>query len=138
MVASGQFHLTFFFFLILLSYLCFAVLGLCCYGRTFSSCGEQGPLVSCGAWASHCRGYFCCRAQALSTWASAVVAHRLTCPEACGIFPDKGLNLCPLRCQANFQQLDHQGKSLSSINKTGSNDSVMTYNSSLYGPSSML
>ena len=69
MVASGQFHLIFFFFKFLLIYLCLAVLGLCCCGRTFSSFDERGPLVSCGPRASHCRGFLCCRAQALSTWA---------------------------------------------------------------------
>ena len=30
------------------------------------------------------------------TQASAVVVHGLRCPEACGIFPDLGLNQCPL------------------------------------------
>ena len=33
--------------------------------RHFSSCGEQGLLSSCGARASRCRGFFCCRAQTL-------------------------------------------------------------------------
>ena len=28
--------------------------------------------------------------------AGSVVAHRLSCSVACGIFPDQGLNLCPL------------------------------------------
>ena len=27
---------------------------------------------------------------------SVVVAHGLSCPAACGIFPDQGSNLCPL------------------------------------------
>ena len=31
----------------------------------FSSCGEQGLLSSCSAWASHCGGFSGCRAQAL-------------------------------------------------------------------------
>ena len=29
------------------------------------SCGEQGPLSSCSAQASHCGGFSCCRAQGL-------------------------------------------------------------------------
>ena len=33
--------------------------------------------------------------------ASVVVAHRLSCPAACGIFPDQGSNLCPLHWQAD-------------------------------------
>jgi len=32
---------------------------------------------------------------------SVVVAHELSCPELCGIFPDQGLNLCPLHQQAD-------------------------------------
>ena len=34
-------------------------------------------------------------------WASVVVAHVLSCPAACGVFPDQGSNLCPLHWQAN-------------------------------------
>ena len=58
--------------------------GLCCCMWVFSSCGPR---------ASHCSGFSCC-----GSWAR---AHRLSCPEACGIFPDQGLNLCPLHCQAD-------------------------------------
>ena len=53
-----------------------------------SSCGQQGLLYSCGARASHCGGFSCCRAQALEQGLS-----------SCGIFPDQGLNLCPLHWQ---------------------------------------
>ena len=38
-----------------------------------------------------------------------VAACRLTCPTACGILPDQGLNLCPLHWQVNSQSLNHQG-----------------------------
>ena len=41
-------------------------------------------------------------------WTSIVVAHRLSCPVACRIFPNQGLNMCPLHWQANSQPLDHQ------------------------------
>ena len=44
----------------------------------FSSCSEQGLLSSCGAWASHCGGFSCCRAQALGPRTSAVVARGLS------------------------------------------------------------
>ena len=39
------------------------------------------------------------RLQQLLHVGSVVVAHRLSCPLACGIFPDQGLNLCPLHCK---------------------------------------
>ena len=44
---------------------------------------------------------------------SAVVLHGLGCSAACGIFPDRGLNPCPLRWQVYSYPLDHPG-SLSS------------------------
>ena len=40
---------------------------------------------------------------------SAAVAYRLSCPAACGIFPDQRLNPCLLHWQADSQPLDHQG-----------------------------
>ena len=36
-----------------------------------------------------------------------VVAHGISCPEACGIFQDQGLNLCPLHQQVDSYSLDH-------------------------------
>ena len=58
-----------------------AALGFCCCAQAFSSCGKQGLLFCCGARASHCGGFSCCRAWALGTPASVVVAHRLS---SCG------------------------------------------------------
>ena len=40
---------------------------------------------------------------------SVVVAHGPSCSVACGIFPDQGLNPCPLHWQADSQPLCHQG-----------------------------
>ena len=40
---------------------------------------------------------------------SAAVAHGPSCSAACGIFPDRGSNLCPLHWQADSQPLRHQG-----------------------------
>ena len=40
---------------------------------------------------------------------SVVVVHGLSCSAACGIFPDQGLNPCPLHWQADSQPLRHQG-----------------------------
>ena len=38
---------------------------------------------------------------------SVVVAHGLSCPVAHRIFPDQGLNLCPLHWKVDSQSLDH-------------------------------
>ena len=40
----------------------------------------------------------------LSSW-----ARRLSCSAACGVFPDPGLNQCPLYWQADSYPLHHQG-----------------------------
>ena len=81
-------------------YLFLAVLGLCCWMQAFSS-WHRLELPS-SMQASHCSGFSCCRAWALgctgfSSWGSIVVAHRLSCPMAWGIFPDQGWNPCPLQ-----------------------------------------
>ena len=39
---------------------------------------------------------------ALGHSGSVVVAHGLSCPAACGIFPDQGSNSCPLHWQVGF------------------------------------
>ena len=78
--------------------------------------------------ASHGGGFSRYEAQALGTWASVVVSHRLiscgsqaleyginscgarlSCSVACGIFLDQGLNLCPLHWQADSYLLRHEG-----------------------------
>ena len=52
----------------------------------FSSCGLRAPVVVvCG----------------LQSAGSVVVAHGLSCSAACGIFPNQGLNLCPLHWQVD-------------------------------------
>ena len=95
-----------------------------------------GATLHCGTWASHYSGFFCCGAQTLGTWASVVSAHRLhscsvqtpgctgfrvvecgsvvvmhglSCSAAREIFPDEGLNPCPLDWQADSYLLYHQG-----------------------------
>ena len=81
-------------------YLFFAALGLCCYARAFSSCGERGLLfvavrglliVVASLVAEH----------GLRSAGSVVVAHGLSCSAACGIFPGQGSNPCPLHWQAD-------------------------------------
>ena len=55
-----------------------AVLGPHCRARAFSSCDEGGATLRCCARASHCGGFSCCGAWAVSTRASVVVACRLS------------------------------------------------------------
>ena len=43
---------------------------------------------------------------------SEVAAHRLSCSEACGIFPDQGSDPCPLHWQVDSYPLCHQGSLL--------------------------
>ena len=85
-----------------------ASLGLCCCVWAFFSCNEQG-LLCYGALTSHCCGISCCRARALGEQASVVTAHRFSCPTACGIPLDQGLNLCLLHWQADSLPLSYQG-----------------------------
>ena len=95
-------------------YLFLAVLGLhCCLGLSlvvvnggYSSLQHPGFSL-CGS--------SCCRARALDSRASVVAAHGLSrgvglgCSMACGIFPDQGLNLCPLHWQADSYPPYQQG-----------------------------
>ena len=103
-------------------------LGLRCCTQSFPSCREWGATLCCGVRTSHSHGFSCCRARALGTWASAVAAHglsscaswalehrlrswthRISCSKARGIFPDQGLNPCPLLQQVDSYPLCHQG-----------------------------
>ena len=42
------------------------------------------------------------------TWASVVVARGLSCPMACGIFLEQGLNPHPLHWRVDSQPVDHE------------------------------
>ena len=53
------------------------MLGLRCFVWAFSSCSNQGLLSGCGVQVSHYGDFSCCKAQALRTQASAVVAQVL-------------------------------------------------------------
>ena len=66
-------------------YLLLAALGLRCCTQAFSSYGEWELLPSCGARTSPQSGFSCCRARALDSQASVLVAHSPTCSVACGI-----------------------------------------------------
>ena len=105
---SGYIFLLFSLIFILFIIYWLIALDLCCSTQVFSSFGEQKASLCCGARASHCSGFSCCRARALSAWGSVLVAcrlsscssraldmmssvvvvHRLNCPAACGMFLD--------------------------------------------------
>ena len=53
-----------------------------------------------------------CGLQELWCVGSVVAAHGLSCPVACGIFPDQGLTPLPLHWQVDSLPLSHQGSSL--------------------------
>ena len=80
------------------SLLCVGLLQLQQVGGLFSRCSAQALRCSC----------FSCGAQALGSWTSVVVVHKLSCSAACGIFLDQGLNPCPLHWQADSLPLSHQ------------------------------
>ena len=68
--------------------------------RELSLVAASGRLLSsCGAQASQSGSFYCCRAQALGSWASVVVARGLSCSAVHGIFLVKGSNPCPLQWQ---------------------------------------
>ena len=92
-----------------------------------------GATLGCGIQASHCGDFSCCRARALSPWASVVVAPGLSCSTECGIFPDQGLNPCPLHWQADSLPLSHQGSPF-----FGFDIKVMLANRISWGMSSLL
>ena len=50
----------------------------------------------CGARASHCGGFSLLQSVGSRRAGSGVVAHRLSCPEAYGVFQGQGSNPCPL------------------------------------------
>ena len=66
---------------------------------------------SCGMWAQqlwHVGSVV--TARGLQSAGSVVVAHGLSCSVAREIFPDQGLNSCPLRWQADSYPLRHRGR----------------------------
>ena len=74
-----------------------------CVGPSFLRVGflqlrQAGSTLRCGAWASHCGDLFsCCRAWALGTWASVVVARGLS---SCGSWAvECRLSSCDARAQ---------------------------------------
>ena len=69
---------------------------------------QVGVTLGCNMLASLCSGFCGCRALALGAWASVVVVHGLSCPEAYGIFLEEGWNRYLLHWQAGSLPLSHQ------------------------------
>ena len=93
-----------------------------------------GLLSRYSAWACRCGGFSrygaslavalrfsSCGTRAVERVGSVAVAHRLSCLEACGIFPDRGSNRCPLHWQVDSEPQDHQEspENFSHINHVG-------------------
>ena len=78
-------------------------------GRVYQSL--QGEPRSCGVCSLFLKNYLLLTALGLCccTWAFSHCTRGLSCPAACGILPDQGLNPCSLHWQAESQPLDHQG-----------------------------
>ena len=90
-------------------YLFLLALGFHCCQWAFSTCDMWG-LLCCGAQASHCGEFSCWGTQSLELEGfSSCGAHRLSCSMVCEIFPDQGLNLCPLHWPENSYLLCHPG-----------------------------
>ena len=103
---------TFFFYFLRERYLFIYLFWLC-----WVSVSVQGlslVAASGGHSSSRCTGLSLSRPLLLRSTSSrrtgsVVVAHGPSRSAACGIFPDQGLNPCPLHWQADSQPLRHQG-----------------------------
>ena len=74
---------------------------------------RAGAALRCGARASHCNGFFCCRARAVGTWASVVVARRLS---SCGLRAlEHRLSSCGARAQLLRDMWDLPGPGLEPV-----------------------
>ena len=95
----------------------FIYFGLCFVftaAQAVSSCGEQGPLSSCDAQASHCSGFSCCWASlSFSSWGYWALGAQAWSLGHTGLFDPQhvvqGLKPCLLHWQANSLPLSHQG-----------------------------
>ena len=84
-------------------YLFMVVLGFQCWAPAFFQLQRAGAALHCGVGSS--LQWF----PLLQSVGSLIVAHRLSCCMACGIFPDQGSNPRPLPWQVNSYPLHHQG-----------------------------
>ena len=81
-------HWGHFFIFAVLCLRCSAQLSLVAVSGGYSSGARLKPLLAVVSLVAEHR--------LKGAWASVVTAHELSCPKACGIFPDQGLNPCPL------------------------------------------
>ena len=94
-------------FIVYFIYLLVVGLGLCCCAWAFSSCGPQGLLSGCGAWASRGGSFSCSGAQVPGAGASAVVGCSLN---SCGILPPRPrIGRMSPALAGGFLSLFHQG-----------------------------
>ena len=108
------------------------MLGLCCY-MGFSLLWSADfafqwllLLLSTGSWGTQASVV---AIPGLQSTGSVVVALRLSCSEACGIFLDQGSNLCLLHWQVASYHLSHQGSPntiLNIFNSVQSSRSVLS------------
>ena len=78
-------------------YLFFGCTGSLLLRTVFLQLRQVGVTLRCGAQASHCGGFSCCRAWALGVWASVVVARGLS---SCGLRAlERRLSSCGARAQ---------------------------------------
>ena len=89
---------------------------VCAIMQRLSPVAAAEATLHCGARASRCGALSCCRARALGAWTSGVaasgsvvVAYRVSCFSACGIFLDKRANRCSLHWQGYSYPLYHLG-----------------------------
>ena len=104
----------FFFFLFLKNFYLFIFIYLWLCWVFVSVRGLSLVAASGGHSSSRCAGLSLSRPLLLRSTSSrragsVIVAHGPSCSAACGIFPDQGLNPCPLHWQADSQPLRHQG-----------------------------
>ena len=103
------FHrLSFFFFKYFIYLFIYGCVGSSFLCEGFLQLRQVGATLHRGAQASHYRG-LSLQSTGSRRAGSVAVAHGPSRSAACGIFPDKGWNPCPLHWQADSQPLRHQG-----------------------------
>ena len=90
-----------------------AVLGLRCCTQAFLWLQRAGATLCCGAQASHCSGFSCCRTWALGMWASVVVARGLS---SCDLWAlERRLSNCGAQAELLHSMWDLPGPGLEPV-----------------------
>ena len=101
-----------FFFLIIYFVFCCARSSLLC--AAFLQFRGLGAILCCGAWASHCSGFSCSRAQFYGAQASVVASHGLSSSMTCWIFHNQGwMEPVSSKLAGGFLSTEQAGKSVS-------------------------